>query len=350
MTSLPAFQKSAALMTDSPLIYFLIFGAAAATVIIAGAALSRYADAFSEATGLGRLWVGSIALAAATSLPELATDITAVRLESPNLAVGDLFGSSMANMLILAIIDLLPPRRGVLRQATIDQTLIAALAICLNALAAILIFIRPNFTVFGVSPGSLLIFISYVVGMWAIYQYLSSPDRKINTIEPNMARQNRKPLRPIVVRFLVATGIIFIAAPSLAWSAKGIAEITGLGSTFVGTLLVGLVTSLPELASCLAAVRIGAFDLAVGNLFGSNAFNMAIFFPLDIAVTDGSIYTFLDTNHVLSALISVILMALGSAAIVYRAKGRRPLLEPDSILMLMTYLGGISLLFFYSLK
>jgi cation:H+ antiporter len=332
---------------ESSAIYFSVFVVMAIVVVMAGIALTRCADAFAEATGLGRIWVGSIALAAATSLPELATDITAIRLGSPNLAVGDLFGSTMANMLILAIIDLLPPRRGVLRQATIDQTLMAALAICLTTLAAILIFIHPSISIGGVSPGSVLIFMSYLVGIWAIYQYLSSSDRKTEIKESQAPQHELEPLKPIVIRFLISTGIIFTAAPLLAWSAKGIAEVTGLGGTFVGTLFVGLVTSLPELSSCLAAVRIGAFDLAVGNLFGSNAFNMAIFLPLDLAMPE-SIYLSLDTNHVLSALIGVMLMALGTAAIVYRAKGRRPLIEPDSFLILVTYLAGIGVLYFYA--
>ena len=89
--------------------YVLMFLAAGAVVVVAGTALARYADAIAKATGLGRLWIGSVLLAGATSLPELTTDVAAVRLGATDLAVGDLFGSSMANMLILAIIDLLSP-------------------------------------------------------------------------------------------------------------------------------------------------------------------------------------------------------------------------------------------------
>ena len=99
--------------------YVLAFIGAGAVVILAGTALARYGDAIAEATGLGRLWIGSVLLAGATSLPELTTGISAVRLGAVDLAVGDLFGSSLANMLILAVIDLLPPQRQVLRQATL---------------------------------------------------------------------------------------------------------------------------------------------------------------------------------------------------------------------------------------
>ena len=79
-------------------------------------------------------------------------------------------------------------------------------------------------------------------------------------------------LRRAAIGFAVATLAIVVAAPILAVSAKKIAETTGIGTTFVGTSLVAVATSLPELVASLAAMRLGAFDLAVGNLFGSNAF------------------------------------------------------------------------------
>src|SRR3990170_3161120 len=105
------------------------FLASGLVVVLAGSVLARYGDAIGERTRIGGLWIGTVLLAGATSLPELATDITAVRLGAPNLAVGDLFGSSMANMLVLAFVDLLWPRKQILRQATFDHALSGCLAI-----------------------------------------------------------------------------------------------------------------------------------------------------------------------------------------------------------------------------
>jgi len=93
------------------LTYLLVSLARGAAAVLAGTALARLADRSADATGLGRIWIGSILLATATSLPELVTDVAAVRLEAVDLAVGDLFGSSMANMPILALVDLAYPRR-----------------------------------------------------------------------------------------------------------------------------------------------------------------------------------------------------------------------------------------------
>ena len=113
----------------------------------------------------------------------------------------------------------------------------------------------------------------------------------------------------------------------------------------MGTWLVGLSTSLPELVSSFAAVRMGAFDLAVGNLFGSNAFNMAIFLPLDLAQPGPAIFASLDPGHAISALFAVVLMSLGLAAIVYRAERRFVMIEPDCLLMVVVYGLGIWLLY-----
>lgn len=327
------------------MIYPLVFLASGLGVVLAGTALARQAEIIAEASGLGRLWVGSILLATATSLPELTTDIVAVRLRSPDLAVGDLFGSSMANMLVLALIDLLPRRGRVLRLATFDHALAACLAISLNTLGAILVLARPTSTVLGVAPGAVLLAVIYVAGSRAVYRHTmrDAPARASAARSPSV--EARLKLRRARRGFIGAAVAILAAAPAFAWSAKGIAAVTGLSTTFVGTWLVGFSTSLPELIACLAAVRIGAFDLAVGNLFGSNAFNMTIFLFLNLAQPGTSIFAGLDPNHALAALIAVILMSLGLAAIVYRAEQRFAMLEPDSVLILFAYVLGVVLLY-----
>lgn len=322
----------------------LAFAASGLVVVIAGTALARHGDAIAEATKLGRLWIGSVLLAGATSFSELTTGIAAVRIGAADLAVGDLFGASMANMVILAVIDLLPPRKKVLQQASLDHALGASLAISLTALAAVLVLVRPESSLLGVGPGSLLLFLAYLAGTRAVYRHALRDSVKAAPPPLGEPARQTPSLRRAALGFGTAAVAVLAAAPVLAWSAKGIAEMTGLGKTFVGTLMVGAVTALPELVSSLAAVRMGAFDLAVGNLFGSVAINMAIFFPVDL-VQPGSLFAALDPNHALSGLFAVVLMSLGLAAIVYRAKLRFAMLEPDSLLMLVAYVVGLWLLY-----
>jgi cation:H+ antiporter len=150
-------------------------------------------------------------------------------------------------------------------------------------------------------------------------------------------------LRRAIVGFVVAALVIAAVAPLFADSAQRIAEITGLGQTVVGTWLVGLATSLPEFVTSLAAVRIGAFDLAVGNLFGSNAVNMVLFLPVDAASRAGPVFDALGASHVISALVATSLMAMSLVALIYRVRRRVSMVEPTGLAMIVVYVLGMLL-------
>ena len=340
---------------DNPLVLVVIFLASATVVVLAGTRLARHGDVIAARTQLGGLWVGSLFLAAATSLPELVTDIAAIRLGAPDLAAGDLFGSSMANMLILAVVNLLPRGGDLFQHAALDHVLYAALAISLSCVAAIFILVPTPATMLGVGPGSAVIFVAYLLASRAIFRHTTIARRTGQVIEmsgtpgeataPPLGSERTRELRRAIAGFAVAAVVILAAAPVLAHSAERIAVLSGLGSTLVGTWLVGLTTSLPELVTSLAAVRLRSYDLAVGNLFGSNALNMTMFLPLDLASTEGPLLAIVQPAHVLTAMVGVVLMAVALAALVYRARGRLTLLEPSSAIIVLGYLLGLGLLF-----
>lgn len=322
----------------------LVFLATAAGIVGAGAVLTRAADAIGEQTGLGRAWVGLILLATATSLPELATDVAAVRLGAADLAAGDLFGSTMANMLILACLGFLTPRNQIFKRTTTDQVLAASLAIILNLLAAAFILSPTGLAVRGVGPEPFVLVAVFVAGTLVIYRQDRHAALQAGS-DPANPPPHRSPLRPAVVRFVLAAAVILAIAPIFAHAAQRIAELSGLGETFVGTLLVGLSTSLPEVVTSITAIRLGAFDLAAGNLFGSCAFNMAVFLPMELAHPGGPLFPTLDPGHAITAVFATVLMAIGQAAIVFRAERRHALIEPGSVLMILAYLAGVAALF-----
>lgn len=333
-------------VTDSPILLVAIFVACAAAIVVAGVRLARFADALGVHTGLGGLWIGSILLAAATSLPELATDVAAVRMGAFDLAAGDLFGSSMANMLILALIDLTYPRAHVLRSATLDHIVGAMLAIILTAVAALFVLFRSEASLLGIGPGSLMLLLGYAAGTRAIYLH-NAVTRSAGAVVAGLDTDDDKDLPSLkesIVGFAIAAVVILLAAPFFARSAEGIANVTGLGTTLVGTWLVGFSTSLPELVASLAAVRMRAFDLAVGNLFGSNALNMIMFALLDVVSSSGPILAIISPVHAMSAMTAIALMATGMAAIAYRAHGRLRMLEPSSGMMVAIYLLGMAVI------
>jgi cation:H+ antiporter len=331
---------------------WVVFVLSAAAIVFAGTALSRYGDQIAELTGLGRLWIGVVLMAAATSLPEVLTTMSAGWMDAPDLAAGDLFGAGLSNMLTLGLVDLLYHQKRVWRQAALEHTLTAALAMALTALAAFFVLLRVNVTHLGVGLGSLTLLILYVLGMRLVFRQedMKRREREQEALVAGMADRRaagaRRPeLQRAVIRFSAAALVLLVAAPFLAWSAARIAEETGTSATFIGTSLVAITTSLPELVTSIAAVRLGAFDLAVGNLFGSNAFNMAAFLFADMAYRGGGLLNEVSPAHAMTALWSILMMTIGLMGIIYRAEKRFLLIEPDSLLMIVTYVLGLWLLF-----
>ena len=334
---------------------WLLFFFSAGVIVIAGTALSRYGDEIAEHTGLGGLWIGVLLMAGATSLPELFTSMSAAWLEAPDLAAGDLFGAVMTNMLTLGLIDLAYRHRQVWRQATLEHALAAALAMVLTGLAALFVLLRLNWSLWGVGLDTLALAGIYLLGMRVVYRQEDvkrqerQRDRVVEAMEAEaVGRGSRRALRRASFGFIVAAGALLIAAPLLAGSAKTIASETGISTTFLGSTLVAVVTSLPELVSSLAAVRLGAYDLAVGNLYGSNAFNMAALFAADVAYRQGPLLSAVDQAHIVTALWGILLMNLGLMGIIYRAEKRYVLIEPDSMLMLVGVALGFWLLYRFS--
>ncbi len=332
---------------------WFFFVVSAGAIVFAGTKLSRYGDQIAELTGLGRLWIGVVLMAAATSLPEVFTTMSAGWIDAPDLAAGNLFGAGMSNMLTLGLIDLLYRQKRVWQQAALGHTLTATLAMVLTALAAFFVLLRVEVVHFGVGFECVILLILYVLGMRLVFRQEDMARRQLEhkavveglAEEPGSDGSRRDALRYAVRGFSIGALVLLVAAPVLAWSAERIAEESGMTATFIGTSLVAITTSLPELVVSISAVRLGAFDLAVGNLFGSNAFNMAAFFFADLAYRGGGLLSTVSSTHALTALWAIIMMNIGLMGIIYRAERRFRLIEPDSLLMIVVYVLGLWLLF-----
>jgi cation:H+ antiporter len=145
--------------------------------------------------------------------------------------------------------------------------------------------------------------------------------------------------------FAIATAVLVVITPQLARSSKEIGEITGLGSGFVGTTLLATVTSLPETVAVVAAARIGAYDMAVGNLFGSNVFNMFALGVADVFYTQGRFLGAIDPTFALVGMLGLLLTLLALIGNIARVERRLGFVEADALLILVVYLGGMLFLF-----
>ncbi len=333
------------------LIALLQFGLLAAVVVAAGTVLSHFADAIAEATGFGRLLVGSVLLAGATSLPELTVDLSAIRLNLPDLAIGDLLGSSLMNLFILALLDLTRHSRGkMLSRQAAAHAMSGLFSISLTALAGLGLLTAARFpqaALLGVHASVWLVALSYILGVRLVFLDQRIATRAAAAAQPaeQAAKSHHPSLGKALAGFAGAAAVILVAGPFLAATAGQIAELSGLGSTFVGTTLVALCTSLPELSASLSAIRNGSIDLAVGNVFGSNAFNMALFLPLD-ALFPGSLFAAAGGAHPISAFAVIVASSVVVIGQLYHEERRTRFLEPDAVTVLLVILAALGLIYY----
>ncbi|HID52806.1 MAG TPA: sodium:calcium antiporter [Anaerolineae bacterium] len=321
-------------------IQFLI---SAAIVVLAAHKLAEYGDIIAVRTKLGGLFVGTVFLAAATSLPEMLASISAFQAGFPNLAAGNFFGSNMVNMLLLALVDLLYVQVPLMRKIAVNHALTAGLTILLMLIAVLSMVADIDITIGWVGVDSLLIIAAYFVGLRVIQQGTRGA---VTAVAPTIQPGPQFPtLRRGVIGFTIAAVVLLLMVPLLVNASTEIAVITGLGTGFIGVALLSVVTSLPELIAALSAMRMNAFDMAVGNLFGSSVFNMLALGVADFLYVDGRFLGAIDPNFVLVGLLGLILTTMALMGTLARVERRILFIELDSAAILIVYLLGMYLLF-----
>jgi cation:H+ antiporter len=296
------------------------FAGCVVAIGVAGFRLVRYGDAIAGLTGLSRNWVGLILLPTVTSLPELATGLSAVTIvAAPDIAVGDALGSCVFNLAILAIADLVHRDGSVYARAGSGHILSAAFGIVLLAGAGLAVLLSDLGTVPAighVSLASVGLLALYLVAMRAIHRLEQREGPGVASARPAMT------LRLALGGYVAAAAVIVIAGIWLPRIGVELAGTMGWSNSFVGTLFVAFATSVPELATTLAAIRVGAIDLAFGNLLGSNLFDLLIVAIDDFAYLPGPIYGHVAQVHAASALAACTMSGAIIVALVCRPTTR----------------------------
>ena len=289
-------------------LYFLVCLAA---ILFAGSKLARYGDAIAEKTGLGGVWIGMVLIALITSMPELATGIGSVALvKQPDLAMGTLLGSSIFNILILVILDILYRRTPILSDVSKTHIIAAVVGLVLTAVTGISILAGEKLSGFALGwlgGPSIIIFVLYLVGMRWIYN--TERNQRSASAPDSSTRYKDDSLRIIWVKFSVAAAVVVGVGIWVAFIGEDIAELTGWDTSFVGSMFLAISTSMPELVICIAALRIGAIDIAVADVLGANMINMAKIFLIDPFWTEGSLLSSVSSSHLITAA-TVIAMSL----------------------------------------
>lgn len=327
---------------------WLKFLGSAAVIVLAATRLAEYGDVIALRTKLGGMFVGTLLLAGATSLPELLTGINAIEQGVPNLTVGNLFGSCMFNMFLLAALDLVYWRSHILRRLAVNHALSASIAVLLTGLSMFFILAQFDVQIGWVGLDSLAIMGIYI----AMTRVMFGGNRagSAEVVPPAEIPNGLPSLRRALIGFGGATLILVLITPLLVSSSVDIAAETGLTAGFVGVALVAIITSLPEVITTVQASRIGAYDLAAGNLFGSNIFNIFALGVTDLFYTDGRFLAAVSPNMMLAGLLALLLthVALMGNLVRNLATGqdtRRLVVEVDGLLIMFGYLLGMWLLY-----
>ncbi|MCJ7806766.1 MAG: sodium:calcium antiporter [Clostridia bacterium] len=326
----------------NPWLQFLI---CAAIIIFAGSRLARNAAVVAGNIGIGTARAGALLLPLATSLPELVTTLRAVMIDAPDLAIGNILGSCLYNLTLLAVIDLLEGRGALtarINQGHIVTASLSIISICLVSIAMLRVVYLP---IGWVGVETLFIALVYIFGSRLLYRY----ERKNLSLPPvgDEVHDSKNPVSTgqALLQFLIAAGLILIAGVFLTDASDQIAVLTGLGHTFVGSIFLAVSTSLPETVTTITAVRLGYIDMAVANVFGANFMNLFIVFLADLFYRRGPLLYAVSDSNLLSAVMVILLSTVIILGLTYRSKRKVARIGYDVLLVLAGYLVTVVLLF-----
>ena len=317
------------------------FIAVAAIIILAGSKLAVLAEKLAGLLNISSSAIGLLLVSIITSLPELATSLSAaVKVGQPNLAVGNTLGSDLFNLMIIALCDLLFRKKGLLRNPPHQLAPLVHYLLLIGTL--LLTLTLPNqISLFGAhfNAGSLIIVALYLFIFFSTHRNDQAP--ATDTAAP----ADRKELQKTSFQFALASLVIVIAGMALAQLGDKISAETGLGQSFVGTLFLALATSLPELTVSITALRIGAVDLMLGNIFGSNMFNVFIAGITDLAYRKEAFQIPENINPGLLLIGACSITMTGIVILAMKQNKQAKFLAWESLAMIGLYGAGLFALF-----
>ncbi len=303
---------------------WLQFAVCVALITVAGYRLSIYGSVIADRTGMGATVVGLVLLATVTSLPELITGVSAVTLaDAPDIAIGSLMGSCVFNLALLDVLDFLYREESVYSKAHQGHVLSAGFGIVVVGFTGFCVLegaegILPTLGYIGIySP---VIVVSYLLAMRTVFRY--ERDHRAEFVEEATETMPPFTLQQALIRYAIAALVVIAAGAWLPVVGNQMADAMGWNQSFVGTLLIAFATSAPELVVTVAALRVGALNMAIGNLLGSNLFNIAIVSVVDVLYLKGPILSKVSSVHAVSAMSAMVMTGIFIIGLFYRARTR----------------------------
>jgi len=336
-----------------------IFAAGAVTVWFAGTKLSQYVDLIADRTGLGKAFAGALLLGGATSLPELATTVTAAYSGAAELAGTNLLGGVIMQIAVLGLIDAFVLRGKPLTLFSPESSLlmVGVMLMILVSLASAAVAGGELFSYAGIGFWPVFLFIAYLVSLRVVYRYEGDPrwEPSGDVAQPPESARDLKDAHEkafsgvstprISALFVVSCLFVLVGGFFVAKTGEVIADQTGIGQSFVGATLVALATSLPEVSTTYSAVRFGAYSMAAANILGTNSLEIALFLPAEMAYREGPIFSQMPQTSCFLAALGVIVTGLYLWGILERRDKVVFGMGVDSFVVLSVYLIGMGIFY-----
>lgn len=305
-----------------------VFLGSAAAIAFAGVKLAHVADELADRTGMGEIIAGAVFVGASTSLPGIITSVTAALDGHPQIAIGNALGGLTAQTVFLVVADM-AYRRANLEHAAASVTGLAQATLLLTMLAVPLLAMSgPQIVILHIHPASVALFLIYAFGVRLLVMVkdlpMWHPVETTHTVDEEeqadqMPEDDRSD-RALWLAFLLFAGMTAVAGYGIGQSSIGLVEVTGIPETAFGTVFTAVANSLPELVTAVAAVRIGAVNLAVGDVVGGNAFEVLFLAAADMAYLPGSIYAEFTSANVFTASTVVAMTGVLILGMLYRER------------------------------
>lgn len=267
-------------------IYISIFIVSAIISALSAVQLSKHADTISKQTKIGGLLAGTILLAAATSLPELTTTITASIIGNPDIVVGNGLGSILFNILVLFLLDIHFRSKRLFLLVSDSHINTGGIALLLCVVTSVGLTLDVSFSVMNIGLTSFTIAIIYGMGMWLI----SKTQKEPSTERTSTKFSQNTSIRQEILKFIFFSITIFIFGSALSLSGDAISQSTGISSSTIGSFLVAMATSMPDAMAVFTALKLANVNMAIGTILGSNVFNIVVISIGDVFYYRGNIW------------------------------------------------------------
>lgn len=325
----------------------------AATVIIGwfGIRMTKCARDLAHDTGLGEAFMGALFIGASTSLSGITTSVTAAAAGHAELAVSNGLGGIAAQTTFLAVADIVYRRANLEHAAASAENLfMSAFLLTLLGIHA-LAFALPELSVFSIHPASLVLLLGYIFGVRLLAQthdmpmWLPRRTRDTSAEPEKHGKQHRhRHLLNQWLRFASYGLVVAGAGWVLAQLAVPLGDKTGWSEGIVGGVFTAVSTSIPELVVAVTAVRMGALNLAVGDIIGGNAFDTLFIAASDVAYREGPIYSVLSDSEYFWLANSMVMTSVLLMGLIYRERHGPGNIGLESVLLLLLYFGGLAVL------